>query len=98
MKGFLSYLLSDYTFLSKNLLIFKEIISVTGFFPILNESRFNWFSEILSIIRELKISYNDILLDLQNVQVHKEVIDLLNQLKEKIKLICEVKVLHCELS
>ena len=61
MKGFLSYLLSDYTFLSKNLLIFKEIISVTGFFPILNESRFNWFSEILSIIRELKISYNDVM-------------------------------------
>jgi hypothetical protein len=47
--------------LSKNLLIFKEIISVTGFFPILNESRFNWFSEILSIIRELKISYNDVM-------------------------------------
>ena len=61
MRGFLSYLLSDYTFLSKNLLIFKEIISVTGFFPILNESRFNWFSEILSIIRELKISYNDVM-------------------------------------
>lgn len=42
-------------------MIFKEIISVTGFFPILNESRFNWFSEILSIIRELKISYNDVM-------------------------------------
>jgi hypothetical protein len=61
VKGFLSFLSSGYTFLNRSLLVYNLIITSGGFIPVLPSQRHSWYNEMLSIVRELKMNYSEVL-------------------------------------
>lgn len=90
-QGYLKKLLLLYAGIIHEVKSNKIIPQLYYFLPPGNKNLYNYLyfnhdSQFFTF-HQLETSYQDILLDLRNVQVHKEVIDLLEQLKEKIRRI-----------